>query len=85
MPAFTIISSVPTFITPDEHKERTSETPSSFSDIPPVLRHREDNVTVVFDPAVEGFSFTAEGESLKGSLYVLEKFVSFFRKYVPAY
>ena len=67
----THLTELPTFVSQAEHNERTSTTPASFADIPPVLRHSEENVTVVFDPPQEGIS----GDDLKGTLYIIERFV----------
>ena len=70
MSAVTLIDELPKFITPDEHRELTGTTPASFSDIPPVLRHKEDTASVRFDPPVD--SFTQE-DGTKGTLYVIER------------
>lgn len=70
MPAITIITSISRFITPEEHTIRTGSTPASFSDIPPVLRHKEDNVRVSLDPPITELS---EEELSKGTLYVVER------------
>lgn len=70
MAPFTLISTLPPFISPDEHKNIVASTPASFSDIPPVLRHREENVSVTVEPPVDGF--TAEDCAL-GTLYVIER------------
>lgn len=72
MPAATIISTLPKFVSPEEHQNIVSSTPSNFSDIPPVLRHRQEDVSVKLDPALEGLS-TEDGA--KGTLYVIERFV----------
>ena len=55
-PAVVPITAIPTFVSPDEHKNIVASTPASFSDIPPVLRHKEENVTVTLEPALEEFS-----------------------------
>lgn len=65
----TLISAVPNFISPEEHKELSGSTPNSFSDIPPILRHKEENVTLVLTPALEGF------QEAQGTLYILERFI----------
>lgn len=65
-----IITSVPTHISPEEHRVLTASTPDSFASIPPVLRHSEQNVSVVLDPSLENFS--AE-DSSNGTLYVIER------------
>ncbi|TFY76150.1 hypothetical protein EWM64_g7861 [Hericium alpestre] len=74
MPAVTLISSVPHYISPDEHKTLTGTTPASFRDIPPVLRHQEENVSVAFDPPLEGFS---AADCAQGTLYVIESALVF--------
>ncbi|CAE6354037.1 unnamed protein product [Rhizoctonia solani] len=62
----------PKFITPEEHKQLTASTPSSFGDIPPVLQHKEENVQVTFDPPIPDLK-TDE----KGTLYVIESTLAF--------
>ncbi|KAI0714384.1 regulator of volume decrease after cellular swelling-domain-containing protein [Cerioporus squamosus] len=72
--AITLVSSLPTHISPEEHKTLSASTPASFADIPPVLRHKEDNVSVTLDPPVEGLS--AE-DGANGTLYVIESVLVF--------
>ncbi|TFK50036.1 hypothetical protein OE88DRAFT_1713189 [Heliocybe sulcata] len=74
MPSVTPITAIPTFVSPEEHKTLVESTPASFNDIPPVLRHKEENVLVKLDPAAEGF--TGEGDA-RGTLYVLESVLVF--------
>ncbi|VDC04809.1 unnamed protein product [Peniophora sp. CBMAI 1063] len=74
MSAVTLIDSLPKFITPDEHRELTGTTPASFSDIPPVLRHKEETASVRFEPPVEGFT---QEDGTKGTLYVIESALVF--------
>ncbi|KAL0954702.1 hypothetical protein HGRIS_003651 [Hohenbuehelia grisea] len=74
MPAATLIDSLPASISPEEHKVLVGSTPVSFSDIPPVLRHKEENVAIAFDPPVDGF--TTENPA-KGTLYVIESALVF--------
>ncbi|KAG8763652.1 hypothetical protein FRC11_014629 [Ceratobasidium sp. 423] len=62
----------PKFITPEEHKQLTASTPSSFGDIPPVLQHKEENVQVTFDPPIPEL-----GSDEKGTLYVIESALAF--------
>lgn len=76
MPSATLISSVPHFVSREEHTSIAAATPVSFTDIPPVLRHKEDNVSVTLEPPLDGFS-TQDGAH--GTLYVIERFVL----YVP--
>ncbi|RDX41741.1 hypothetical protein OH76DRAFT_1411829 [Lentinus brumalis] len=70
----TLVSSLPTHISPEEHKILSASTPASFADIPPVLRHKEENVSVTLDPPVDGFS--AE-DGANGTLYVIESVLVF--------
>lgn len=74
MVSTTIISSVPSFVSPDEHRDLVGATPESFSDIPPVLRHKEENITVLFDPPLEHLS---PGDDSKGVLYVIDSALVF--------
>ncbi|KAI0090183.1 regulator of volume decrease after cellular swelling-domain-containing protein [Irpex rosettiformis] len=64
-----IIDEIPKFISPEEHRTLIASTPASFSDIPPVLRHQEEDVSITLDPPLEGFSTE---ECSKGTLYVIE-------------
>ncbi|KIY43950.1 hypothetical protein FISHEDRAFT_51941 [Fistulina hepatica ATCC 64428] len=70
----TLTTSVPYFVSPEERRSIVGRTPASFNEIPPVLRHREDNVSITIDPPLEGFS--AE-DAQKGSLYVIESALVF--------
>ena len=65
-----IISSLPPFISPEEHKTLTSTTPESFSSIPPVLRLEESNVSVSFDPPLQDFG---PDDCERGTLYIIER------------
>ena len=65
-----LISTVPNFVSLEEHKTIVVSTPSSFSDIPPVLRYKEESVSVILEPTLEGFS---EEDGKEGSLYVLDR------------
>ena len=71
MPAVNLISTLPNFTSQDEHTTIVGSTPSSFTDIPPVIRHKEENVSVVLEPELEGFS------NNQGTLYVLTRSVAF--------
>jgi chloride channel, nucleotide-sensitive, 1A len=73
MPSVQLIASVPSFVSSEEHKNLVAATPSSFTDIPPVVRHIEKDVSISLDPAVEGFS---PEDCAVGTLYVLERYVS---------
>ncbi len=70
MPAIQPINTLPAYSSPEEYQSIVASTPDSFSDIPPVLRHKEENVTVTVDPPLPPeFS----GDELKGTLYVLTR------------
>ena len=72
MPAVTFIDAIPNHISEEDHRSLTGATPVSFSDIPPVLRHKVNDVAVTFDPPLDGFS----GEdSARGTLYIIERYV----------
>ncbi|KAJ3472970.1 hypothetical protein NLI96_g13181 [Meripilus lineatus] len=70
----TLITEIPHHISPEEHKTFVASTPASFSDIPPVLQHKQENVSASFDPSLEGFT-PEDGSS--GTLYVLESVLIF--------
>ncbi|KAI6125126.1 regulator of volume decrease after cellular swelling-domain-containing protein [Pisolithus croceorrhizus] len=74
MVSATIITSVPLSVSPEQHREIVGATPGSFNDIPPVLRHREDDVSITFEPTLE--EFTAE-DGRGGTLYVIESALVF--------
>ncbi|KAK7051020.1 hypothetical protein VNI00_005132 [Paramarasmius palmivorus] len=74
MTAVTLITSTPHFISQEEHKTLVGSTPASFNDIPPVLRHKEENVSVALDPPVQGFS---EQDAAQGTLYIIESVLVF--------
>ena len=63
-----VITSVPNHVTEEQHRELISSTPSSFSEIPPVLCYREENISVALDPPLQGFS---EEDGATGTLYLL--------------
>ncbi|GJE85591.1 Voldacs domain-containing protein [Phanerochaete sordida] len=69
-----VVDSLPTFVSPDVHREMVASTPASFNDIPPVLRHKEENVSVKLDPPLP--EFTAD-DCANGSLYVIENLLIF--------
>jgi nucleotide-sensitive chloride channel 1A len=79
MPAVNPINALPSFTSLEENKNILASTPNSFQDIPPVLRHREDNVYIALDPALEGFS--AE-DAAQGTLYVLTRYFLFIYKLI---
>ncbi|THH11010.1 hypothetical protein EW145_g924 [Phellinidium pouzarii] len=74
MPVVATISAIPICISPNEHSERTAATPASFADIPPVLRLKEQNVQMLFDPPVADLS---EEELKNGSIYIIESVLAF--------
>jgi len=74
MVSATIITDVPTFVSSEEHRNIVGSTPTSFNDIPPVLRHKEENVAVSLDPPLD--EFTAE-DGAHGMLYVIESALVF--------
>ncbi|KIJ52654.1 hypothetical protein M422DRAFT_26224 [Sphaerobolus stellatus SS14] len=73
MSPIVLITEPPRSITLEEHRQLTSSTPASFDDIPPVLRHKEEGLTVTLDPPLEGFS----AEDSKGTLYIIESVLAF--------
>ncbi|KAJ3887344.1 regulator of volume decrease after cellular swelling-domain-containing protein, partial [Lentinula edodes] len=75
--AATLVTSVPGFVSPEEHRIIVGSTPASFNDIPPVLRHKEESVSVTFEPSLDGFS---EDDAKEGILYVLESVLIFMSK-----
>ncbi|KAF8896517.1 regulator of volume decrease after cellular swelling-domain-containing protein [Infundibulicybe gibba] len=50
MPAVTLITAVPTHVSTEEHRLIVAQTPASFGDIPPILRHKQSAVRVELDP-----------------------------------
>jgi nucleotide-sensitive chloride channel 1A len=64
------LNSPPPFITAGEHATLTSSTPSSFADIPPVLRWTDDDVHVSMSPH-DGWWEGKQG----GKLWVTEEYV----------
>lgn len=73
MPAVTFIDAIPNHISEEDHRSLTVATPVSFSDIPPVLRHKVNDVAVAFDPPLDGFS---SEDSARGTLYIIERYMS---------
>jgi nucleotide-sensitive chloride channel 1A len=74
MPAVSFIDTIPNHISEEEHRALTGATPTSFSDIPPVLRQKVDNVRVAFDPPLNGFS---PEDGVLGALYIIERLFFF--------
>ncbi len=73
MPGLKSIADVPNFVSKEEHTALVGSTPTSFNDIPPILKHKEENVSVAIDPAFEGFP---SENSVQGTLYILTRSVS---------
>ena len=69
--SITLISTPPASITQEEHQRLIQSTPTSFSEIPPVLRLKQDDVSIEFEPIVE--DITTE-ELSKGTLYISERY-----------
>ncbi|KAI0297265.1 regulator of volume decrease after cellular swelling-domain-containing protein [Multifurca ochricompacta] len=74
MAVITFINTIPNHVSVEEHRELTSNTPASFSDIPPVLRQKVDNVRVAFDPPLDGFP---PEDGALGTLYIIESVLAF--------
>ncbi|KAH9974838.1 regulator of volume decrease after cellular swelling-domain-containing protein [Russula compacta] len=74
MPAISFIDTIPNHISEEEHRSLTGATPTSFSDIPPVLRQKVDSVRVVFDPPLDDFSLE---DGAQGTLYIIESVLAF--------
>lgn len=70
-----VITTIPDFVSPEAHRNIIASTPSSFSSIPPVLRHKQENVSVTLDPPLDGF--TPE-DGANGALYVIERYADRF-------
>ncbi|KAG8810494.1 hypothetical protein FRC19_004520 [Serendipita sp. 401] len=75
MPGISIITALPHFVTQEEHRELTSSTPASFSELPAVLYHQESNSSITLDPPLDGFS-TQDCSS--GTAYVLSTVLIFW-------
>ncbi|KAF5367163.1 hypothetical protein D9758_004007 [Tetrapyrgos nigripes] len=71
--ALSPISSLPKFVSPAEHSSIVSSTPASFTDIPPVIRHKQENVRITLDPPVQGLSLDQPG-----TLYIIDTVLVFF-------
>ncbi|KAG1750245.1 regulator of volume decrease after cellular swelling-domain-containing protein [Suillus lakei] len=74
MVSLTLISSAPQYVSAEEHRNIVGSTPASFNDIPPVLRHKEDNVRVMLDPPLHTFT---EQDCVNGTLFVIESALIF--------
>ncbi|OAX36666.1 hypothetical protein K503DRAFT_793265 [Rhizopogon vinicolor AM-OR11-026] len=74
MVSTTLIPSVPQYVSVEEHRNIVGSTPESFNDIPPVLRHKEENVRVTLDPPLQSFT---EQDCTNGTLFVIESALVF--------
>ncbi|KAF5359136.1 hypothetical protein D9756_003295 [Leucocoprinus leucothites] len=74
MPAIQPINTLPAYVSQEEYASIVASTPTSFNDIPAVIKHKEDNVTIAVDPPIPDFS----GDELKGTLYILTRRVFHF-------
>jgi chloride channel, nucleotide-sensitive, 1A len=72
MPGVSLIDAIPNHVSIEEHRTLTGTTPTSFGDIPPILRQRVDNVRLTFDPSLDGFS---PEDGALGTLYIIERFL----------
>ncbi|KAF5327537.1 hypothetical protein D9619_004362 [Psilocybe cf. subviscida] len=72
MPAVKPISAVPKYISKEEHSALVASTPASFGDIPPVIRHKEENVSITLDPGFGIFT-----NATQGTLYILTSVLAF--------
>ncbi|KAF9024919.1 hypothetical protein BDZ89DRAFT_1068699 [Hymenopellis radicata] len=72
--AVVLTSTIPIFCTPEEHRNLVTSTPQNLADIPPVLRHKQDDVLVVFDPPV-----STHPEWSVGTLYVIDSYLVFMQ------
>lgn len=81
MPGILFIDAVPNHVSVEEHGSLTGATPASFSDIPPVLRQKVDNVRLTFDPPLDGIS--PEADAL-GTLYIIERWFNLPFRRSPA-
>ncbi|KAG8943418.1 hypothetical protein FRC04_002883 [Tulasnella sp. 424] len=77
MPAIQPIPSLPHCVSPAEHAEFISRTPENFADIPPVLRHKQENVTVELIPAPQESTDSGLEGVMIGTLYVIESVLAF--------
>ena len=80
MPAVSFIDAVPNHVSLEEHRTLTGATPTSFSDIPPILRQKVDNVRIAFDPPLDTFS---PEDGALGTLYIIERLGSSFSSPFP--
>ncbi|KAH9958576.1 regulator of volume decrease after cellular swelling-domain-containing protein [Russula dissimulans] len=74
MPTVSFINAIPNHVSIEEHRSLTGATPTSFSDIPPVLQQKVDNVRIAFDPPLDDFS---PEDGARGTLYIIESVLAF--------
>lgn len=72
--AVVFTETVPPFNTLEQHKTLVSSTPENFADIPAVLRHKQENVRVAFDPPIDSHPTWSSG-----TLYVIDSFLVFIQ------
>ncbi|KIY70663.1 hypothetical protein CYLTODRAFT_419618 [Cylindrobasidium torrendii FP15055 ss-10] len=72
--AVVLTSTIPKFNTLEEHKAFVATTPENFDTIPPVLRWKQTNVRVAFDPAID-----AHPAWTSGTLYVIDSVLVFIQ------
>jgi nucleotide-sensitive chloride channel 1A len=54
MPAAILISSVPVSVSREEYAQIAAQNLSHFLDVPPVLQLKEEDVSVILDPPLDG-------------------------------
>lgn len=74
MPGISTITSLPNFVTLEQHRELTSSTPSSFAELPAILYHEEPNAAITLDPPLDGFS---PEDCASGTVYLLSSVLIF--------
>jgi nucleotide-sensitive chloride channel 1A len=78
----TIISSLPAFVSAEEHSHLTGSTPDSFALITPLLRHREPAVSITLRPPLDAWH---DHQGTSGTLYVIERSLSHLHSYIHAH
>ncbi|KAK4687407.1 chloride channel, nucleotide-sensitive, 1A, partial [Tremellales sp. Uapishka_1] len=71
-----VLTAPPHFITADAHAQLTSSTPSSFTDIPPIL-HFQDDVEIIMLPTDKEWAPWGGVGKVTGTLWITEDLVSF--------
>lgn len=72
-PTLHLLTAPPPALTPAQLAVISTATPSSFQGIDPLLRHKEDNVTVFIDPPFPGLGGEHEAkEGIEGELWITE-------------